>query len=92
MVAEQNEAAVASKTKIVHCCGYDSIPSDLGAQAVADHIRATFDRYAPPLLAPPALGRYTVPVPDAFPLHSSLQWCMAGSCLGRVKVFCDSLS
>ena len=44
MIAEQNEAAVAGGTKIVHCCGYDSIPSDLGAQAVADYIRTTYDR------------------------------------------------
>lgn len=44
MVAEHHEAAVAAGVKVVHCCGYDSIPSDLGAQAVAEYIRSTHDR------------------------------------------------
>lgn len=44
MMAEHHEAALAGGTKIVHCCGYDSIPSDLGTQAVADYTRATYDR------------------------------------------------
>lgn len=44
MVADHHEAAVAARVKVVHCCGYDSIPSDLGAQAVAEYIRSTLDR------------------------------------------------
>ena len=47
MVAEHHDAAVAAGVKLVHCCGYDSIPSDLGAQAVAEHIRAAYDRCPP---------------------------------------------
>jgi hypothetical protein len=32
-------AAKASGAKIVHCCGYDSVPSDLGVAMMADHVR-----------------------------------------------------
>jgi short subunit dehydrogenase-like uncharacterized protein len=35
-VAKQNQCS------IVHCCGFDSIPSDLGAMLVVDHIRETY--------------------------------------------------
>lgn len=31
MIAAHHDTAVASGARIVHCCGYDSIPSDLGA-------------------------------------------------------------
>jgi short subunit dehydrogenase-like uncharacterized protein len=30
MIAEHDETARASGARIVHCCGFDSIPSDLG--------------------------------------------------------------
>lgn len=29
---------LAKKLKIVHCCGFDCIPSDLGAQMMAEHL------------------------------------------------------
>lgn len=30
MIARHHETALAQGTRIVHCCGYDSVPSDLG--------------------------------------------------------------
>jgi short subunit dehydrogenase-like uncharacterized protein len=35
-----HERARASGARIVHCCGFDSIPSDLGAYMVYEHVRA----------------------------------------------------
>ena len=32
----QGPAAAAAGVKLVHCCGYDSVPSDLGALMMAD--------------------------------------------------------
>ncbi len=34
-----HESAVASKARIVHCCGFDSIPSDLGVFLLWDHAK-----------------------------------------------------
>jgi short subunit dehydrogenase-like uncharacterized protein len=39
MADAHHEAAVASGAKIVHCCGFDSIPSDLGTLLLVDHFR-----------------------------------------------------
>eukprot|EP01012_Entosiphon_sulcatum_P032635 TRINITY_DN4147_c0_g1_i1.p1 TRINITY_DN4147_c0_g1~~TRINITY_DN4147_c0_g1_i1.p1 ORF type:complete len:417 (+),score=58.16 TRINITY_DN4147_c0_g1_i1:39-1289(+) len=36
-----HETAAANGAKIVHCCGFDSIPSDLGALLVQDYLRGT---------------------------------------------------
>jgi short subunit dehydrogenase-like uncharacterized protein len=36
-VQKHNAAAQSKGVKIVHCCGYDSVPSDLGTLMVADH-------------------------------------------------------
>ncbi|MCB0056123.1 MAG: recombinase family protein, partial [Caldilineaceae bacterium] len=38
--------AVSSGARIVHCCGYDSIPSDLGTLMVQTHAQETFGRPA----------------------------------------------
>lgn len=44
MIAAHHEAAAASGTKIVHCCGYDSIPFDLGVLLLADHARKQLNK------------------------------------------------
>ncbi|MEO0325245.1 MAG: saccharopine dehydrogenase NADP-binding domain-containing protein [Myxococcota bacterium] len=36
MIDEHHEAAAESGARIVHCCGFDSIPSDLGCLMVAE--------------------------------------------------------
>lgn len=36
MVDKYHDAAVANKTKIVNCCGYDSVPSDMGTLVVSE--------------------------------------------------------
>ena len=46
MIEEHHDEAVAKGVKIVHCCGFDSVPSDLGTQAMVEHIRRTHDRRA----------------------------------------------
>jgi Uncharacterized conserved protein len=35
-----HEAALASGARLVHCCGFDSIPADLGAFFTAGHFAA----------------------------------------------------
>ncbi len=39
-----DEAAKASHARIVHACGFDSIPSDLGVHMVWDHAKRTLGR------------------------------------------------
>ena len=39
-VSTQHAAAAAAKVKIVHCCGYDSVPSDVLAHQCVEAIRA----------------------------------------------------
>lgn len=39
MIDENHDKAAAAKVRIVHCCGYDSIPSDLGALMLADAMK-----------------------------------------------------
>ena len=39
MIDAHHEAAVASGSKIVHCCGFDSIPSDLGTLLLVEHMK-----------------------------------------------------
>ena len=36
--------AAARGVKLVHCCGYDSVPFDIGALVVVDHIRTALGR------------------------------------------------
>ena len=40
MIDQHHEEAMAKKVKIVHCCGFDSIPSDLGVLALQDAVRS----------------------------------------------------
>ncbi len=46
MIAEHHDEAARKGVKIVHCCGFDSIPSDLGTQAVVEHIKREHGRSA----------------------------------------------
>ena len=39
MIERHHDAAVKKKVAIVHCCGYDSVPSDIGALVLVDHMR-----------------------------------------------------
>ena len=48
----QDEAA-NNEVKIVNCCGFDSIPSDLGAQMLVNHIKKKFGRCMQPPHRPP---------------------------------------
>ena len=48
----QDEAA-NNGVKIVNCCGFDSIPSDLGAQMLVNHIKEKFGRCMQPPHCPP---------------------------------------
>ncbi len=41
MIDKYHEPAAAKGVRIVPCCGYDSIPSDLGAWFVTDHVNRT---------------------------------------------------
>jgi short subunit dehydrogenase-like uncharacterized protein len=38
-IRKHHEAAAKKGVKLVHCCGYDSIPFDMGALVVVDHIQ-----------------------------------------------------
>ncbi|KAK9801970.1 hypothetical protein WJX73_003727 [Symbiochloris irregularis] len=44
MIEEHHDEAARKGVKIVHCCGFDSIPSEIGAAFMADHIQKTFGR------------------------------------------------
>ncbi len=37
-IKKHNESAKSKGVKLVHCCGYDSIPSDLGTLMMVDYI------------------------------------------------------
>lgn len=39
MIARHHATAASKGVKVVHCCGYDSVPFDIGALVVVDHIR-----------------------------------------------------
>ena len=44
MIAEHHEEARRTGARIVHCCGFDSIPSDLGAQMMVEYLRERHGR------------------------------------------------
>jgi short subunit dehydrogenase-like uncharacterized protein len=46
MIAEHQARAAASGARIVHTCGFDSIPSDLGVFMIHDHLARQGDRLA----------------------------------------------
>lgn len=47
MIDAHHEAAKANGTRIVHCCGYDSIPSDLGTLMVQNAMKERHGTFAP---------------------------------------------
>ena len=49
-IRQYHEQAVRNRVKIVHMCGFDSIPSDLGAYLVAMTIKKKYNRCAAALL------------------------------------------
>ena len=46
MIDEHHEEATKTGARIVHCCGYDSIPSDLGALMVQEAFKQRHGKYA----------------------------------------------
>ena len=46
MIDTHHEEAQRTGARIVHCCGFDSIPSDLGALMVQDEFKRRHGRYA----------------------------------------------
>ena len=51
MINKHDEKAKQKGIKIVHMCGFDSIPSDLGTLLVADHMKKQYNKYAHPAAA-----------------------------------------
>jgi len=45
MVDQHHESAKAKEVKIVHCCGFDSIPSDMGVHFLQKEAKATLGNY-----------------------------------------------
>lgn len=45
MTSRYEEAAQASGARIVHCCGFDSIPSDCGVHVLQQHTKTQFGEY-----------------------------------------------
>lgn len=43
-IEKYHTAAAAKGIKVVHCCGFDSIPSDLGALMMAHHCRTVLNK------------------------------------------------
>jgi short subunit dehydrogenase-like uncharacterized protein len=41
LISRYHERAAAAGTRIIPCCGFDSVPSDLGAMLMARHIQRT---------------------------------------------------
>ncbi len=46
MIAAHHQVAAAAGTRIVHCCGFDSIPSDLGVLVLHEAAKARGERLA----------------------------------------------
>ena len=46
MIDAHHETARSNGTRIVHCCGYDSIPSDLGTLMVQEAMKKRYGAYA----------------------------------------------
>ncbi len=45
-IEQHHERAVATGARIVHCCGFDAIPSDLGVLTLHEHFKARGKRLA----------------------------------------------
>ena len=46
MIDRHHSVAMTNRVSIVHACGFDSIPSDLGVLMIQEYIRAQTDQYA----------------------------------------------
>ncbi len=46
MIDAYHDSAKKNKTKMVHCCGFDSIPSDLGVYFLQKEAKSRFGEYA----------------------------------------------
>lgn len=46
MIDAHHESAKKNKTRIVHCCGFDSIPSDFGVYFLQKEAKSRFGEYA----------------------------------------------
>jgi short subunit dehydrogenase-like uncharacterized protein len=46
MIEEHHEEAKRTRARIVHCCGYDSIPSDLGTLMMQEAFKQRHGKYA----------------------------------------------
>ncbi|MDA9951658.1 saccharopine dehydrogenase NADP-binding domain-containing protein [Oligoflexaceae bacterium] len=46
MIQETDSVAAQSGARIVHCCGFDSIPSDIGCQVLQEEFHAKFGKPA----------------------------------------------
>lgn len=46
MIDAHHDEAVRTGARIVHCCGFDSIPSDLGTRMVQEDFHERYGRYA----------------------------------------------
>ena len=47
MIQKYNNDAIRSGARIVNCCGFDSIPSDLGVLVLQEYSKNKFDSYFP---------------------------------------------
>lgn len=45
MVAAHHTEAARKGVKIVHCCGFDSVPSDIGTLYMVDYMQEKLNRY-----------------------------------------------
>lgn len=43
-IRELHDSAAARNVKVVHSCGFDSVPSDLGALMLVEHMRSALAR------------------------------------------------
>ncbi|NRA69203.1 MAG: saccharopine dehydrogenase NADP-binding domain-containing protein [Pseudobacteriovorax sp.] len=46
MIAKYHHSAAEQSVKIVHCCGFDSIPSDIGALVLQNYLKSETGDYA----------------------------------------------
>ena len=47
MIQKYNNDAIRSGARIVNCCGFDSIPSDLGVLVLQEYSKNKFNSYFP---------------------------------------------
>lgn len=78
------DKAAAKGVKVVHCCGYDSIPSDMGALMMVDYIKKQLgkktDKVCVPYLSSRAsvcrrVRRYHPRISSPLPKHGTSHMC-----------------